>query len=111
MRNIVSIDTQLGISLQTAGEMSKIVTSLYDSYIFGETEAQDCPADHDCYCAPKKGLLAFGGNHGGKTPHITSQSALPLRKIKSYGAWAAQTYSKGNTFKNWIQKETQCGAS
>jgi hypothetical protein len=84
---------------------------LFDSYIFGETEAVDCPADHDCYCADKLGLLAFGSNHGAKSFHIDMLSALPLRKIKSYGAWAAQTYSKGNTFKNFLQRETMCGAS
>jgi hypothetical protein len=66
MSHITSIDNLLGINIQTAGEVDKILSVLQDSYIYGETETEDCPDDHDCYCQPKEGIMLFSSNHGGK---------------------------------------------
>jgi len=43
MRGITCIDNQKGINLQTAGDADDLKTSLYDSFIYGETAADDCP--------------------------------------------------------------------
>lgn len=48
--DITSIDCQKGISLNTGREGDDLKIKLYDSHIYGETEALDCPQGHDCYC-------------------------------------------------------------
>jgi hypothetical protein len=34
-----------------------------------------------------------------------------MRKVKSYGAWNGDTFSKKNTFNNFASNKTQCGSS
>ena len=87
VHDITCIDTQLGISLQTGGEGDDIVIKFYNSYIYGETEAMDCPPQHDCHCKSKTGMMLFSNNVKSKSPHIPSSSARPVYKIKSYGAF------------------------
>lgn len=83
---------------------------LKNSIIYGETEAEDCPDDHDCYCEDKYGFQAFTGRHGSKAFHIDAASPLPLYKVKSYGTWAAESYSKRITFNDFSTNKTACGA-
>lgn len=44
--DMTCIDSQKGISLQTAGESDERIIKFYDSHIFGETLAEDCPEGH-----------------------------------------------------------------
>lgn len=81
-----------------------------NSKIYGETEAEDCPKGQRCYCTSKTGFLLSGGNHGAKKPHIDAPSPLPMRKIKSYGAFFADTFNKGNQFINFPINKTHCDA-
>jgi hypothetical protein len=111
MSSITSIDNGLGINLQASGDdFEKSLTVLKDSAIYGETDAEDCPENHDCYCHKKFGFSLFGGNHAGKPPHITMPSAVPMHKIKSYGNWAADTYIKSVSFNNFDSSTTKCWA-
>jgi len=48
--------------LQTAGEEDKKVIKFYNSKIYGETAAEDCPDGHDCYCPEKMGFMLFSNN-------------------------------------------------
>lgn len=67
MLDITSIDTGLGINLQISGETTEQkIAILKDSHIYGETEAEDCPEDHECHCSHKYAIMAFSMNHGGK---------------------------------------------
>jgi hypothetical protein len=90
--DITCIDTEHGISLQTAfeGGSDKRLIKFYDSFIFGETEAEDCPPGHDCECPEKFGFMLFGNNKAGKTLHIPAASPRPIYKIKSAGAWPGE---------------------
>jgi hypothetical protein len=56
-------------------------------------------------------FMLFGSNHGGKAPHITTLSSLPFYKIKSYGAWMAETNIFGVTFSGFSSNITRCGAA
>jgi hypothetical protein len=99
--DITCIDTQLGVSLQTGGEGDSQVIKFSNSKIYGETEAQDCPAGHDCHCPHKMGLMLFGNNVGGKTLHIPAASPRPIYKIKSYGSYGGIAQIDNVTFKNF----------
>jgi len=95
--------------LQPAGEKEKNIAVFKDSFIYGETEAEDCPVDHDCYCEDKEGFMAFSGRHNPKVPHIDAASPLPHYKVKSYGTWAADTYMRKITFSDFPTNATACG--
>ena len=85
--DITCIDSEKGVSLQTGGEGDNQVIKFSNSKIYGETEADDCPADHECYCPNKMGFMIFGNNVAGKTLHMPAASPRPIYKIKSYGAY------------------------
>ena len=87
MHDMICIDNVRGISLQTGIEGDDLSIQFYDSHIYGETDAEDCPKGHDCYCPDKVGFLLFGNNKGSKSLHPTMASALPVHKVKSEGAW------------------------
>ena len=83
------------------------------AFIYGETEAQDCPDPSKaskCECTDKMGFMLSGGNEKGKKPHITSKSSLPMYKIKSYGAYNVVTNYKDVNFGNFKSNFTSCGA-
>jgi hypothetical protein len=54
--------------------------------------------------------MLFGANLGGKALHPETQSALPVSKIKSEGAWAADAEVENFQFKGFSSSETRCGA-
>lgn len=87
-----------------------MLTRVSDSTVYGETDAEDCPDSHNCYCAPKTAYLLQGSNHGSKSFHIDSASSLPLRKVKSYGAFNADTMNERIKFIDFLRNETHCGA-
>ena len=66
MHDITCIDNERGINLQTAGDNDEILIRFYDSSIYGETKALDCPDTAECYCPVKFGFMLFGNNFGGK---------------------------------------------
>jgi hypothetical protein len=70
--------------------------------------ADDCPSNDECHCVKKSGLTLFGGNTGSKDVHITMASALPMEKIKSYGAWGPEVEIERVTFQDFAAK-TRCG--
>lgn len=74
---------------------------LYDSHIYGEHEALDCPAGHDCYCPEKYGFMFFSNNVGDKDLHIVSKSKRPFYKIKTFGAWGGTAFIDRVTFHNF----------
>ena len=66
--NILLVDNQLGITLNTVTESdNEKLIELSDSFIYGETAdlAKDCPdgttgtTGADCYCPNKYGLMNF----------------------------------------------------
>ena len=69
MRDMVFIDNQEGISVQSAGDTDtqRIIAS--HMTIYGESEADDCPSGHDCHCKNKYAFMLFGNNLGGKALH------------------------------------------
>lgn len=85
------IDNVLGIGIQAVGETPKSQTTLKDSFIYGETLAEDCPKGQNCQCMDKSGFMLFGSNHKGKAILIDAPSPRPHYKIKSYGVWAANS--------------------
>lgn len=101
--DITCIDSVKGVSLQTAGDGDKFLIKFYDSQIYGETEAEDCPQGHDCYCPEKFGFMLFGNNVKGKDAHIPKASSRPIYKIKAFGAWGGEvevdnvSFNKFNT--------------
>ena len=86
------------------------MTSIRDTQIYGETEALDCPKGHNCWCQDKFGHFSQSANHGGKEFHITMASALPMRKVKSYGAFYASNLDERVEFINFPTNKTLCGA-
>ena len=109
VHDITCIDTQLGISLQTAGEGDEKLIKFYDSIIYGETEALDCPPQHDCHCKTKMGMMLFSNNVGGKSPHIPKSSPRPIYKVKTYGAFGGAAYIENVVFKNFnTNGRTRC---
>jgi hypothetical protein len=81
-----------GLILQTGGEGESKGLVANNIRIYGESEAEDCPEDgSDCWCQKKAGMFNFGANTNKKDLHPTSSSALPIYKIKSYGAWGPWT--------------------
>lgn len=54
--DITCIDNAKGINLQTAGEANELKIKFSDSLIYGETDADDCPQNGDCWCHDKSGL-------------------------------------------------------
>ena len=81
----------------------------YDSYIFGESDALDCPPDHPCSCVDKVGLSFFSNNNGGKDLHIDSKSARPIHKIKTFGAFGGVAEIDNVTFAKFNQAgKTKC---
>jgi hypothetical protein len=105
------IDNVLGINIQTAKDNIKQQTTLKDSRIYGETEAEDCPEGHHCKCEDKNGFMLFGSNHGGKGILIDAPSPRPHYKIKSYSAWAANTNVENTQFIGFKSNMTKCGAA
>jgi len=117
MSNMVMIDNQLGVSMQGAGETDNERKLIFkDSFVYGEGTdiASDCPdgttgtTGANCYCPDKYGLMSFGSNRKGKTLHITSASARPIYKIKSYSAWNTKVEITDVNFINFKSAETAC---
>lgn len=109
MHDITCIDNERGINLQTGGDKDDIKITFSDSYIYGETEAQDCPDTSDCYCPVKFGFMLFGNNLGAKDLHPTMASALPVYKVKSAGSWGGEITVKNVKFENFRKAVTSCG--
>lgn len=112
--SIVSIDAAWGVSLQAVGEQTKesdrSLTMMKNSILYGETDADDCPKRHECWCKEKFGFMGFSSRHGGKEPHISSKSKLPMHKVKSYGTWNADTHMENLSFNHFDRNRTLCGA-
>jgi hypothetical protein len=100
-RDITCIDSEKGINLQTGREADELTISLSNSKIYGETEADDCPENHDCRCNDKFGFMLFTNNAGSKDLHITSLSARPIYKIKTDGAWGGEVLVNNVEFHNF----------
>ena len=99
--HITCIDTEKGISLQTGKESDDLKIILSDSHIYGEHEALDCPAGHDCYCREKFGFMFMSNNVKPKDLHIVSKSARPIYKIKSFGAYGGEAFIDRVEFHNF----------
>ena len=111
MHDMVCIDNQLGINLQTGIESDKLNILFSDSHIFGESEAEDCPAGHDCTCPDKMGFMIFGHNKGSKALHPDMASALPVHKVKSEGAWGGDVTVRNVIFEGFANNgKTACRA-
>lgn len=108
MHDITCIDNERGINLQTAGDNDEISIRFYDSHIYGETKALDCPDQTECYCPVKFGFMLFGNNFGGKDLHPTMASALPVYKVKSEGAWGGEIVVNNVRFSNFRKAQTAC---
>jgi len=111
MSHMTLIDAGMGVSILLSGDSERQIAILKESHIYGETEALDCPADHNCYCKDKKALSLFGSNHGSKEYHISAASPYPTEKIKTYGTWASATDIYKVAFHNFKDPKTICGAN
>jgi len=109
MSHMTLIDAGLGINIFADGDTERQIAVFKESDVYGETEADDCPPGHPCWCRDKKGMMLFAGHHGSKDYHIGATSPFPMHNIMSYGSWAITTDIYKVTFHNF-QSETQCGA-
>lgn len=108
MHDMTCIDNQKGVSLQTGQDNDKISIRLYDSMIYGETKAMDCPIEQECYCHDKFGFMLFGNNFKGKQLHPTMASSLPVYKVKSESAWGGEVNVDNVSFVNFRKQQTAC---
>ena len=107
--HLTCIDSEKGISLQTAGESDKAVIKFADSHIYGETEALDCPDPKSCYCNDKMAFMLFGNNIEGQSLHIQKASNRPIYKIESYSAYGSEVQITNVRFKNFNNNgKTKC---
>lgn len=111
--DMVFVDNQLGVCLQTGKEREEAYIKFSDSFIFGENDdiPKDCPGGNDCYCTKKVGFTLFGHNLKTKDIHITMASALPMYKVKSEAGWGMNVELNGLTFQNFKSATTACGQS
>lgn len=84
-------------------EYGDVIIELNDNTIYGEIEADDCPADGS-FCKPveKYGFIMNGATHNGKDVHIEDMSPLPMPKIKSLSVWGTKVWLYRN---HWINFE------
>jgi len=109
MHGMTCIDNVKGISLQTGGiDADKLKIDFKHSYIYGETEADDCPQGHECWCQEKTGFLFFGNNLKSKDLHPTMASSLPVHKVKSEGAWGGDINIYNVHFSGFLTGKTKC---
>lgn len=113
MRDMTFIDNEWGINLNVAGKSETQKVKASNMFIYGEAAAKDCPDPSDsasCFpCRKKLGFMLFGGSENGKALHPQKQSSLPISKIKSYGAFAAEVEVDNVQFIDFAD-ETRCGA-
>ena len=93
MSNMVLVDNTFNINIQVSGSDDQITRAVFsDSFIFGESGADDCPlTGHDCYCKDKGGMMLFSSRASAKDFHVTQASELPIYNIKSDASWHAET--------------------
>ena len=107
--NLRCIDNTVGISLNTGGlERDEVEISMWDSEFYGETDADDCPQGHNCYCKPKNGFSSFANQNDGKPLHPTGASSLPIWKSSGEGNWGGNIHIRDTTFKGFMGK-SRCG--
>lgn len=112
MRDVTVIDSKDGINIYASDKGDKFPTNkavLINSHVYGETEADDCPEDHDCLCPQKMGVMLFYGQNGSKDYHHDVTSGYLTTNLMSYGSWASEAEYSGNTFHNFISNTTKCG--
>jgi len=113
MSHMTLVDNTLGVQIltgyNTADSSNKTLSVLQDSIIYGESQAEDCPQNANCYCKDKNAFLLFTNAIASKNKHITSPTKFPLYKIKSYGTWESAASMSNITFKNFASR-TACGA-
>jgi len=85
------------------------VKEFNDNYIFGESEAEDCPKDGS-FCKPveKVGFFMSGAYFGGKPAHVVDTSPLPYSNVHSHSAWGTKVLLNRNKFIGF-DKETREG--
>jgi len=94
MNRITSIDTAWGVTILVSNpddENDKALAVFKNSHIYGETEAEDCPDDHGCWCYSKTGFMGLSSRMGDKDFMIDKTSPLPMINAHSYGTWAGDT--------------------
>ena len=107
--DITCIDSEGGVSLQTGVAGDDLTIKFYDSIVYGETAADDCPDVKTCYCPAKMGIMWFSNNVGNKDLHIHKKSARPIHKIKSFGAFGGEAFIENVNFKNFNTRgRTRC---
>lgn len=107
--DLTCIDTVKGINLQTGQDGDDLEIKFYDSYIYGETEALDCPNIATCFCPDKMGLMWFGNNVGSKSLHIAKKSPRPIYKVKSFGAYGGIVNAENIRFERFdTNGRTKC---
>lgn len=80
-----------------------------NSVIIGESEIPDCPdSTNGDYCEvhDKIGLLSYAAAVKGKGPHPTSDSALPLLKIKGDACFGGRALFNNIKFQNYESATT-----
>jgi len=82
--------------------------SLTNSEFHGETNSEDCPQGHDCYCKPKNGFSSFANQNDGKDLHPTGASALPIMNSHGEGNWGGNIKISDTLFKGFLGK-SKCG--
>jgi len=92
-----------------ASDYSEIIVEFNDNHVYGESEAEDCPADGS-FCKPleKMGFFMSGAYFGGKPAHVVDTSPLPYSNVHSHSAWGTRVLHNREKFINF-KKETREG--
>jgi hypothetical protein len=104
MRNMQMIDNAWGIGIISGGTEEGREVQFYDVHIYGETEGTDD------LCPERFGIEIEQHGEGSKGVHPTTTSALPIKKLKSYGTWWVKVNYTGMTLNDFTSQETSCGA-
>lgn len=112
--NIISIDNDLGITLNVAGETDvEKVVKFTDSHVWGEGTdmAKNCPTlTGSCICNERMGHMNSSNIRAKKTPHNPMMSARPVWKPKDYSTWLAKAIVENVHFHQFAAT-TACGAT
>lgn len=81
MSDMTLMDSRWGLAVIPAGnDPDPKEFQINNVKFYAETPADDCPDDHDCYCADKMATMMSGSFQGKKDLHPTMPSALPVHK-------------------------------
>jgi hypothetical protein len=112
VHGITCADIEKGISLNT-GELERDgepTINFYDSHLYGETKALDCPqgSAEDCVCVKKFAWMTGSFMNDSKDMMPTMSSALPIYKSHGEGNWGGVINIENVRFSKFLGRSA-CG--